>query len=91
MLLSVTEIGEHKLETTLLPPKSRSVSPELLPSDDSDDEPMEDPNGGYPAGSKGSLIPTTLRTIPSYLPTLPPKHTYMKTPVRILIGLLHAR
>ncbi|KAH6915400.1 hypothetical protein BKA70DRAFT_576059 [Coprinopsis sp. MPI-PUGE-AT-0042] len=72
------KIGEHNLNTTLLPPKSRSVSPELLPSDDSDND-MEDPSGGYQA-PKASLVPTTLRTLPSYLPTLPPKHTYMKTP-----------
>ncbi|TFK76149.1 hypothetical protein BDN72DRAFT_756228 [Pluteus cervinus] len=49
----------------MLPPLSRSSSPELLPSDDED---------GTPA------IPTTLRGIGSYFPDLPPKHTYLRTP-----------
>jgi len=50
---------------TLIPPPSRSPSPELLPSDDED----------APA-----TIPTTLRNLPSYFPNLPPKHTYLQTP-----------
>ncbi|KAF5388266.1 hypothetical protein D9615_000173 [Tricholomella constricta] len=50
---------------TLLPPPSRSPSPDLLPSDDE----------GAPI-----TIPSTLRTLPSYFPTLPPKHTYLRTP-----------
>ncbi|KAF8843149.1 hypothetical protein BDN67DRAFT_897862 [Paxillus ammoniavirescens] len=40
-------------------------SPELLPSDDEDAPPV---------------IPTTLRSLPSHFPPLPPKHTYLKTP-----------
>jgi len=53
----------------LVPPPSRSPSPELLPSDDEDTPPV---------------IPTTLRQLPwneRYLPALPPKHTYLRTPV----------
>ncbi|KAG2013937.1 hypothetical protein CC2G_010797 [Coprinopsis cinerea AmutBmut pab1-1] len=57
-------LANVKPTTTLVPPRSRSPSPELLPSDD-DDTPV---------------VPATLRTLPSYLPPLPPKHTYMKTP-----------
>lgn len=52
--------------TTFEPPPPRPRSPELLPSDD---------EGATPA------IPTTLRQIPSNFPPLPPKHTYLKTPV----------
>lgn len=51
---------------SLVPPPSRSPSPELLPSDDESGAPTR---------------PTTLRGIGSYFPTLPPKHTYLRTPV----------
>ena len=51
--------------TALVPPPSRSPSPELLPSDD-EDQP---------------LIPMTLRGHLQYMPRLPPKHTYLRTPV----------
>ncbi|KAG5646434.1 hypothetical protein DXG03_003484 [Asterophora parasitica] len=50
---------------TLQPPPSRSPSPDMLPSDDE----------GAPI-----TIPQTLRALPSYFPTLPPKHTYLRTP-----------
>ncbi|TDL29306.1 hypothetical protein BD410DRAFT_779676 [Rickenella mellea] len=49
----------------LVPPSPRSPSPEFLPSDDE----------GAPL-----VIPQTLRTLPSHLPPLPPKHTYLRTP-----------
>ncbi|KAG6918899.1 hypothetical protein DXG01_010554 [Tephrocybe rancida] len=49
----------------LLPAPSRSPSPELLPSDDEDAAPA---------------VPITLRLLPAYFPTLPPKHTYLRTP-----------
>ncbi|KAH7931294.1 hypothetical protein BV22DRAFT_1027526 [Leucogyrophana mollusca] len=52
-------------EPIFLPPPSRQPSPELLPSDDEDAPPV---------------IPLTLRTLPSYFPPLPPKHTYLRTP-----------
>ncbi|KAM5535705.1 hypothetical protein V8D89_010692 [Ganoderma adspersum] len=51
---------------TLLPPPSRSPSPELLSSDEE----------GVPP-----TIPTTLRPLPHYVPPLPPKHTYLRTPI----------
>jgi len=50
---------------TLLPPPSRSPSPELLLSDDEDAPPV---------------VPLTLRALPTFLPALPPKHTYLRTP-----------
>ncbi|KAF9040628.1 hypothetical protein BJ165DRAFT_1350640 [Panaeolus papilionaceus] len=50
---------------TLTNPPSRSPSPELLSSDDEEGPPP---------------IPTTLKNLPSYLPDLPPKHTYLQTP-----------
>ncbi|RDX53223.1 hypothetical protein OH76DRAFT_1399852 [Lentinus brumalis] len=50
----------------LLPPPSRSPSPELLSSDDE----------GVPP-----TIPVTLRPLPHYVPPLPPKHTYLRTPI----------
>ncbi|RPD74346.1 hypothetical protein L226DRAFT_560599 [Lentinus tigrinus ALCF2SS1-7] len=50
----------------LLPPPSRSPSPELLSSDD---------EGAPPT------IPMTLRPLPHYVPPLPPKHTYLRTPI----------
>ncbi|KAF9222033.1 hypothetical protein BS17DRAFT_709961 [Gyrodon lividus] len=46
-------------------PSPQECSPELLPSDDE----------GVPP-----VIPTTLRSLPSYFPPLPPTHTYLKTP-----------
>ncbi|KAF8897316.1 hypothetical protein BD779DRAFT_1490171 [Infundibulicybe gibba] len=59
---SNTDIGVP----TLIPPPSRSPSPELLSSDDEDVMP---------------IIPITLRGLSSHLPALPPKHTYLRTPV----------
>ncbi|KAI0663110.1 hypothetical protein C8Q70DRAFT_1050800 [Cubamyces menziesii] len=50
----------------LLPPPSRSPSPELLSSDDENAPPA---------------IPTSLRPLPHYVPPLPPKHTYLRTPI----------
>ncbi|KAI0637877.1 hypothetical protein C8Q77DRAFT_1153577 [Trametes polyzona] len=50
----------------LLPPPSRSPSPELLSSDDENAPPA---------------IPMTLRPLPHYVPPLPPKHTYLRTPI----------
>ncbi|KAH9482600.1 hypothetical protein JR316_0004700 [Psilocybe cubensis] len=50
---------------TLIPPPSRSPSPQLLPSDDED---------------APTNTPTTLRNLPPYFPNLPPKHTYLQTP-----------
>ncbi|CAL1701677.1 unnamed protein product [Somion occarium] len=57
----------EKLEIpAMLPPPSRSPSPELLSSDDED---------------AATVIPATLRALPlNYLPALPPKHTYLRTP-----------
>ncbi|GJE84915.1 TAF8 domain-containing protein [Phanerochaete sordida] len=49
----------------LIPPPSRSPSPELLESDDE---------------STGPAMPATLRVHPHYIPPLPPKHTYLRTP-----------
>lgn len=60
---------------TLLAPSSRSPSPELLASDDED---------------ASSTIPTTLKSLPSYFPDLPPKHTYLQTPVSFFHTLLNA-
>ena len=60
---------------TLLAPPSRSPSPELLASDDED---------------ASSTIPTTLKSLPSYFPDLPPKHTYLQTPVRCFHTHLNA-
>ena len=42
----------------------------------------------------GLVIPATLRSIPHYTPALPPKHTYLRTPVRffkdMIFGLLNS-
>jgi len=54
----------RKLE--IVPPASRSPSPELL---DSDDE-------------STPTVPATLRGVPHYIPALPPKHTYLRTPLQ---------
>ncbi|KAK7695621.1 hypothetical protein QCA50_000257 [Cerrena zonata] len=57
---------EELVLPSMIPPPSRSPSPELLSSDDEDAPPM---------------VPTTLRGLPlNYLPALPPKHTYLRTP-----------
>jgi len=56
----------RRLETIVLPPPSCPPSPELLLSDDEDTQPV---------------VPVTLRALPTYLPALPPKHTYLRTPV----------
>ncbi|KAJ7507518.1 hypothetical protein B0H11DRAFT_1696449, partial [Mycena galericulata] len=50
---------------TLVPPRSRSPSPARLPSDDE---------------SVPVSIPPTLRALPTFFPSLPPKHTYLRTP-----------
>ena len=55
---------------TLLPAGRRSPPPKLLSSDDESSPPT---------------IPSTLRSIPHFYPNLPPKHTYLRTPVSILI------
>ncbi|THH33828.1 hypothetical protein EUX98_g374 [Antrodiella citrinella] len=58
-----------ELGTTVLDlPPPRTPSPELLPSDDEDSLPV---------------VPATLRVLPHnfYLPALPPKHTYLHTPI----------
>lgn len=64
--VSIEHGGEIDIVPQLVPPPSRSPSPELLSSDDE----------GTPA-----VIPATLRAHPYYLPPLPPKHTYLRTPV----------
>jgi len=53
---------------TLLPAKRRSPPPKLLSSDDE---------------SSPLTIPSSLRSIPHFYPNLPPKHTYLRTPVCI--------
>ena len=60
----------------LLPPPSRSPSPELLSSDEE----------GVPP-----TIPMTLRPLPHYVPPLPPKHTYLRTPVSTneIVGFIY--
>ena len=55
---------------TLLPAGRRSPPPKLLSSDDE---------------SSAPTMPSTLRSIPHFYPNLPPKHTYLRTPVRIRI------
>lgn len=60
---------QEAADFVLLPPPSRSPSPEMLPSDDEDAPPV---------------IPNTLRSLSwseRNLPALPPKHTYLRTPV----------
>ncbi|KAI0688555.1 hypothetical protein BC835DRAFT_1443093 [Cytidiella melzeri] len=57
---------EIEIAAQLVPPPSRSPSPDLLSSDDE----------GVPP-----VIPATLRLHPHHLPPLPPKHTYLRTPV----------
>ena len=52
----------------LLPSGRKSPPPKLLSSDDESSPPT---------------IPSTLRSIPHFHPNLPPKHTYLRTPVRI--------
>ncbi|KAG6890955.1 hypothetical protein C0995_000912 [Termitomyces sp. Mi166 len=56
---------KHVRAPTLLPAPARSPSPDLLPSDDEAAPPT---------------VPITLRLLPSYFPSLPPKHTYLRTP-----------
>ncbi|KAI0003030.1 hypothetical protein BJV74DRAFT_713742, partial [Russula compacta] len=49
----------------LLPAGRKSPPPKLLPSDEESSPPT---------------IPSTLRSIPHFYPSLPPKHTYLRTP-----------
>jgi len=56
----------HIQAMTLLLPESTPPLPRMINVDD--DEP-------------GLVIPATLRSIPHYTPALPPKHTYLRTPV----------
>ncbi|OCB84445.1 hypothetical protein A7U60_g8431 [Sanghuangporus baumii] len=57
---------EPSLNLELVPPERRSSSPELLASDDENTPPV---------------VPQTLRSLPPHFPPLPPKHTYLRTPV----------
>jgi hypothetical protein len=59
----------------LMAPPSRSPSPELLDSDDEDEE----------TAATTSNVPSTLRNLPAYFPDLPPKHTYLQTPVGLFL------
>ncbi|EJD53862.1 hypothetical protein AURDEDRAFT_80501 [Auricularia subglabra TFB-10046 SS5] len=54
--------------TTLITPKERSPSPELLASDDEEGS----TKGGHPGAQ-------TLRWNPPHLPKLPPRHTYLRS------------
>ena len=56
----------HIQAATLLLPAPTPPLPRMINVDD--DEP-------------GLVIPATLRSIPHYTPALPPKHTYLRTPV----------
>ena len=56
----------HFQAATLELPVPTHPLPRMLNSDE--DEP-------------GLIIPATLRSIPHYTPALPPKHTYLRTPV----------
>ncbi len=62
--------GSRTCPIELVKTKSRSPSPELLPSDD------EEP-------STAATVATTLTNLPVGFPKLPPKHTYLQTPVRL--------
>lgn len=55
------------LKLRIEPPMRQPPSPELLESDDEDVE----------------AVPRTLRALPAHLPPLPPKHTYLRTPVSL--------
>jgi len=56
--------------TRLVSPPPREPSPEILPSDD-EDAPV--------SASQTAALPQTLQDLPDHLPTLPPKHTYLRT------------
>ena len=58
----------HFESLILLPASPERPPSELLSSDD---------EGATP------VVPSTLRTIPHFYPALPPKHTYLRTPVSI--------
>ncbi|KAF9263615.1 hypothetical protein L218DRAFT_901883 [Marasmius fiardii PR-910] len=63
---SILELPDSVRPHELTTPESRSPSPELLPSDDEEMQPN---------------IPTTIRNLPNVYPALPPKHTYLQTPI----------
>lgn len=70
-LLNVSLKGPTSITepVSLLPSGRRSPPPKLLSSDDESSQPA---------------VPNSLRSIPHFYPNLPPKHTYLRTPVRIL-------
>ena len=72
LLLTVSLKGPISITepVSLLPSGRRSPPPKLLSSDDESSPPT---------------VPTSLRSIPHFYPNLPPKHTYLRTPVRIPI------
>lgn len=66
----ITPVDSHHIHAaTLVLPEPTPPLPRMINTDE--DEP-------------GLVIPATLRSIPHYTPTLPPKHTYLRTPVRPL-------
>lgn len=71
LLLNVSLKGPTSITepVSLLPSGRRSPPPKLLSSDDESSQPA---------------VPNSLRSIPHFYPNLPPKHTYLRTPVRIL-------
>lgn len=66
------EVKPSDVALSFLPSESRPSSPELLSSDDE-------------AVPNTAAVPLTLRMLPPHFPSLPPKHTYMKTPVCVWI------
>ena len=76
MILFLSLLRVHFKDSTavneslsLLPAGRKSPPPKLLSSDDEGSPPT---------------VPSTLRSIPHFHPNLPPKHTYLRTPVRVL-------
>jgi transcription initiation factor TFIID subunit 8 len=66
----IIPLDPHQIQAaTLVLPEPTPPLPRMINTDE--DEP-------------GLVIPATLRSIPHYTPTLPPKHTYLRTPVRTI-------
>ena len=56
---------------------TESISTTESDNEESNNSQSDDEEQQHPA------VPTTLRSLPHYLPPLPPKHTYLRTPVRV--------
>ncbi|KDQ10014.1 hypothetical protein BOTBODRAFT_47309 [Botryobasidium botryosum FD-172 SS1] len=66
-------MGDGPKSLSYLPPTPAPPEPTFLPSDSSDDEDEDRQQRA------AAILPKTLSSLPPHFPSLPPKHTYLRT------------